>query len=83
MKNPFQLVVTHNIPRAEREAAIETLTEANRTTDLAVLVRTSGLPGGLRRQAVGGLISCDATDLLEELAADRSVAPELRKKARR
>jgi hypothetical protein len=83
MTNPFQLAVTHNIPRATREAAIETLTEANRTTDLAVLVRTSGLPGGLRRQAVDGLLSCDATDLLEELAADRSVAPELRKKARR
>jgi len=83
MTNPFQLAVTHNIPRATRETAIETLTEANRTTDLAVLVRTSGLPGGLRRQAVDGLLLCDATDLLEELAADRSVAPELRKKARR
>jgi hypothetical protein len=83
MTNPFQLAVTHNSPRATREAAIETLTEANRTTDLAVLVRTSGLPGGLRRQAVDGLISSNATDLLEELAADRSVAPELRKKARR
>ena len=83
MTNPFQLAVTHNIPRATREAAIETLTEANRTTDLAVLVRTSGLPGGLRRQAVDGLLSCDATDLLKELAVDRSVAPELRKKAQR
>ena len=83
MTDPFQLAVTHNIPRAEREAAIKKLTEANRTTDLAVLIRMSGLRGGLRRQAVGGLISCNATDLLKELAADRSVAPELRRKAHR
>jgi len=83
MRNPFQRAVTHNVPRPKRVAAIETLTESNRTTDLAVLVRTSGLPGGLRRQAVDGLISCGATELLEELADDRSVAPELRKKAQR
>ena len=83
MTNPFQRAMTHNVPRAKRVAAIETLIEANRTTDLAVLVRTSSLPGGLRRQAVDGLISCGATDLLEELADDGSVAPELRKKAQR
>jgi len=83
MTNPFQRAVTHNVPRPKRVAAIETLTGANRTTDLAVLVRTSGLPGGLRRQAVDGLLSCGATELLEELADDRSVAPELRKKAQR
>jgi len=83
MRNPFQRAVTHNVPRPKRVAAIETLTESNRTTDLAVLVRTSGLPGGLRRQAVDGLLLCGATDLLEELADDRSVAPELRKKAQR
>mgnify|MGYP007045613439 FL=1 len=83
MTNPFQRAVTHTVPRAERVAAIETLTEADRTTDLGVLVRTSGLPSGLRRQVVDGLISCGATDLLAELADDRSVAPELSKKAQR
>jgi|APHM01.1.fsa_nt_gi hypothetical protein len=83
MTNPVQTVMTHSVPREERQAAIETLTEANRITDLAVLVRADGLPGGLRRQAVDGLLSCGAGDLLEELATDRSVPPELRKKAQR
>ena len=83
MTNPVQTVMTHSVPREERQAAIETLTEAGRTTDLAVLVRVDGLPGGLRRQAVDGLRSCEAGDLLEELATDRSIPPELRKKAQR
>ena len=83
MTNPVQTVMTHSVPREERQAAIETLTEASRTTDLAVLVRVDGLPGGLRRQAVDGLRSCEAGDLLEELADDRSIPPELRKKAQR
>jgi len=83
MTNPVQTVMTHSVPREERQAAIETLTEAGRTTDLAVLVRVDGLPGGLRRQAVDGLRSCGAGDLLEELATDRSIPPELRKKAQR
>ena len=83
MTNPVQTVITHSVPREERQAAIETLTEASRTTDLAVLVRVDGLPGGLRRQAVDGLRSCEAGDLLEELADDRSIPPELRKKAQR
>jgi len=83
MTNPVQTVMTHSVPREERQAAIETLTETDRTTDLAVLVRVDGLPGGLRRQAIDGLRSCGAGDLLEELATDRSIPPELRKKARR
>jgi len=80
---PFQTAVTPNIPDEQRREAIDELTSNNRTTKLAVLVRMSGLSGGLRRQAVDGLISCSAHDLLDELAADRSVAPALRKKADR
>jgi len=80
---PFQTAVKSNIPDAQRRKAIDKLANNNRTTKLAVLVRTSGLSGGLRRQAVDGLISCSAHDLLNELAADRSVAPALRKKANR
>ena len=75
MTNPVQTVMTHSVPREERQSAIETLTEAGRTTDLAVLVRVDGLPGGLRRQAADGLRSCGASDLLEELATDRSIHP--------
>lgn len=80
---PFQTAVKSNIPDEQRREAIDELTSNNRTTKLAVLVRMSGLSGGLRRQAVDGLISCSAHDLLDELAADRSVAPALRKKADR
>ncbi|MFO7834188.1 MAG: hypothetical protein R6V31_09080 [Halohasta sp.] len=80
---PFQTAVKSNVPDAQRREAIDDLASNNRTTKLAVLVRTSGLSGGLRRRAVDGLISCGADDLLDELAADRSVAPELRRKAER
>lgn len=83
MTQAFQTAVKTNISDAKRRDAIETLTQANDTTNLAVLVRMSGLSGGLRRNAVDGLISCGANELLEELANDRSVAPELRRKAER
>lgn len=83
MTPPFQTAVKTNIPDAQRREAIDDLANNNQTTKLAVLVRTSGLSGGLRRQAVDGLISCGADDLLDELAADRSIAPELRRKADR
>ena len=83
MTSAFQTAVKTNIPDTQRREAIDELASTNRTTKLAVLVRTSGLSGGLRRQAVDGLISCGADDLLDELADDRSVAPELRRKAER
>jgi len=83
MTSAFQTAVKTNISDAQRREAIDDLANNNKTTKLAVLVRTSGLSGGLRRQAVDGLISCGADDLLAELAEDRSVAPELRKKAER
>jgi len=80
---PFQTAVKSNVPDAQRREAIDDLASTNRTTKLAVLIRTSGLPGGLRRQAVDGLIACGADGLLDELANDRSVAPELRRKVER
>ncbi len=83
MTSPFQTAVKTNIPESQRRKAIDELASDNQTTKLAVLVRTSGLSGGLRRQALDGLISSGADDLLEELADDRSVEPELRKKADR
>ena len=83
MTSAFQTAVKTNISDAQRREAIDELASNNQTTKLAVLVRTSGLSGGLRRQAVDGLISCGADDLLDELADDRSVAPELRRKAER
>ena len=83
MTTAFQTAVTTNVPETQRRDAIDKLASNNKTTKLAVLVRTSGLTGGLRRQAVDGLISCGADELLTVLADDRSVAPELRKKAER
>ena len=83
MTSPFQTAVKTNVSEPQRREAIDELASTNQTTKLAVLVRTSGLSGGLRRQAVDGLISCGADDLLDELADDRSVAPELRRKAER
>ena len=83
MTTPFQTAVKTNVPETQRRDAIDKLASNNKTTKLGVLVRTSGLSGGLRRQAVDGLISCGADDLLDELATDRSVAPELRRKAER
>ena len=83
MTSAFQTAVKTNISDAKRREAINELASNNETTKLGVLVRTSGLSGGLRRQAVDGLISCGADDLLAELADDRSVAPELRRKAER
>jgi len=80
---PFQTAVKTNIPDAQRREAIDTLASNEQTTGLKVLVRISGLSGGLRRQAVDGPISCGAHDLFDELAADRSIAPARRKKADR
>ncbi len=83
MTTAFQTTVKTNVSEPQRREAIDDLASNNQTTKLAVLVRTSGLSGGLRRQAVDGLISCGADELLSELADDRSVAPELRRKAER
>ena len=83
MTSAFQTAVKTNISDAQRREAIDDLASNNKTTKLAVLVRTSGLSGGLRRQAVDGLISCGADELLDELADDHSVAPQLRRKAER
>ena len=83
MTSAFQTAVKTNISDAQRREAIDELASNNQTTKLGVRVRTSGRSGGLRRQAVDGLISCVADDLLDELADDRSVAPDLRRKAER
>ena len=41
-QSPFQTAVKSNIPDAQRRKAIDKLANNNRTTKLAVLVRTSG-----------------------------------------
>lgn len=81
MSQAFKTAVKTNVPRTARIEAIQRLVEAGERRNLAVLVRTSGLRGEFRRQAIDGLDACGGTDRLEELAEDRSLAPALRRRA--
>ncbi len=83
MTGPFQRAVKRKIARERREEAIDALVADGRTTDLAVLVRTRGLPGGLRRRALDGLVECGATAELDDIAADGAVPEEIRRTANR
>ncbi|ELZ17426.1 hypothetical protein [Natrinema limicola] len=77
----FQTAVDANVPRQTRETAINGLAMAGATTQLRVIVVTSGLAGPYRRQALSALDLCGATDELERLAADSSLHRSLRKQA--
>ena len=77
----FQTVVDKNAPRHAREDAINGLAEAGATTQLRLIVVTSGLDGGYRRQALNALGQCRATNELEKLVDDRSLAQPLREQA--
>ncbi len=79
--NAFQKAVKTNVTRTARKKAIRELIAGDERRNLAVLVRTSGLRGEFRRQAIDGLDQCSGTGLLEELAEDRSLEPALRKRA--
>jgi len=83
MTGPFQRAVKGKISRERRREAIDALAADGRTTDLATLVRTRGLPGGLRRRALAGLSECQANAELADIAADRSLPPEIRRTAER
>jgi len=50
-QQPLQTAVKSNIPDEQRREAIDTLASNEQTTELKVLVRMSGLSGGLSRQA--------------------------------
>ncbi|GAB3320026.1 hypothetical protein [Haloplanus salinarum] len=77
----FQTVADKNAPRHAREDAINGLAEAGATTQLRLIVVTSGLDGGYRRQALNALGQCRATNELEKLVDDRSLAQPLREQA--
>ncbi|MES3516946.1 MAG: hypothetical protein PPP58_04695 [Natronomonas sp.] len=81
MTTSFQRAVNKSVPRTARKDAIDTLVRDDQRRNLAVLVRTGGLSGEFRRQAIDGLGECAATDTLSELAADRSLEPSLRERA--
>ncbi|AKU09682.1 hypothetical protein [Haloferax gibbonsii] len=77
----FRTVVDKNAPRGTREDAIDELADERATTQLRLVVVTSGLDGRYRRQALNALSRCRATDALDELANDTSLGPPLRERA--
>jgi len=77
----FQTVVDKNAPRHAREDAIDGLAETGATTQLRLIVVTSGLDGRYRRLALNALGQCRAKNELETLADDRSLAQPLRERA--
>ncbi len=81
MSDAFQTAVKTNVTRTARKEAIRTLIENGERRNLSILVRMGGLRGEFRRQAIDGLGRCTGTDLLEELADDRSLEPSLRRRA--
>ncbi|MFC6753173.1 hypothetical protein [Halorubrum tibetense] len=83
MTGAFQRAVKRNLAHERRAEAIDTLAADGRVRDLAVLVRTRGLSGGLRRRAIDGLVRCGADEALEAIAADGSVPEALRRTADR
>ena len=78
----FQTIVDKNAPRHAREDAINGLAKAGATTQLRLIVVTNGLYGRYRRQALNALGQCRATNELEKLVDDRSLAQPLRERAK-
>lgn len=81
MSDEFQTAVKKNIDRTRRTDAINQLQAYDERTNLALLVRTGGLAGEFRRQALEALIESGATAHLESISEDRSVPPSLRRRA--
>ena len=78
----FQTVVKTSIERDRRRDALERLVADKEQATLAVLVRTDGLAGEFRRQAVDGLAACGGTEQLDALADDPTIPASLRRRAR-
>ena len=83
MSTTFQTAVKTNVSPEQRREAIRTLAGDDDRTNLAVLVRTDGLRGEFRRQALKGLADCNASELLQELAEDDSLEDALQREAER
>ena len=81
MSNTFQTAVRKDVPREQRQDAINRLSETGDRRNLAVLVQMGGLNGEFRRRALEALIDRNATEQLESLAEDHGVDPSLRRRA--
>lgn len=81
MSKAFQTAVRKDVPREQRQKAIDRLAETGDRETLSVLVQTGGLGGEFRRQALEALISKHATEQLESLAEDPGVDPSIRRRA--
>lgn len=83
MSESFQTAVTKHISRDVRVDAIDRLIRDGDRTNLAVLVKTDGLNGAFRRQALDGLAACGGTEELESLSDNPGVPDSLQKRASR
>ncbi|MFC4436641.1 MULTISPECIES: hypothetical protein [Natrialbaceae] len=81
MSTHFQTAARSNVSHAHRREAIGRLIDADERTNLALLVKMSGLRGEYRRQALEGLGECNATETLEDLAENTTIDPSLRRRA--
>jgi hypothetical protein len=77
----FRTAVRTNVDRERRMEAIRELIEMGATDVLATVVRTDGLRGTFRRQALDGIGRCGDEHALDTIAADRSLDPVLRNRA--
>jgi hypothetical protein len=77
----FQTIVGKNAPRHAREDTVDGLAKAGAPTQLRLIAVTNGLSGRYRRQALNALGRCRATNELEKLVDDRSLAQPLRERA--
>jgi hypothetical protein len=77
----FQITVKKSVTQTQRFDAIDALVLKGETTNLAIRVRRGGLRGGFRRHALNGLVDCNTTTDLEELAEDTTIEPSLRQRA--
>ncbi|EMA31062.1 hypothetical protein [Halobiforma nitratireducens] len=81
MSTHFQTAVKKRVSHTHRRDAIDRLIERGERTNLALLVRTSGLDGEFRRYALNGLAECNGREQLEELADNTTIEPSLRRRA--
>jgi len=77
----FRTAVRTNVDPERRTEAVRELIETGATDALATVVRTDGLGGRFRRQALDGIGRCGDERALDAIAADRSLDPVLRNRA--
>jgi hypothetical protein len=80
-RSEFRIAVKKTPSRERREAASDALADGGATDQLSILVKSDGLDGAYRRQALEGLGQCDARAELDALADDDSLHASIRDRA--